>query len=220
MCFSATASFAGGALLSAIGAAAIRKNKDPDRRLFAAVPMVFGLQQITEGFVWLALQSPGHELLLQVSAYIFLSLALVGWPMMIPLAVLLIEKSEKRRWALYGFLAVGVVVSLGYGLTMLMYPVTAKISYLHINYGLDFPLPLADAALYCYLIATLPPLFLSSERRMPLLGIVMVLSYAGTIFFYKEHLISVWCFFAALASVIILWIVIEGKVLAAVKPYR
>jgi len=80
-------------------------------------------------------------------------------------------------------------------------------------YSIKFPLPLADAALYCYLTATLPPLFVSSVRRMPLLGSVMMLSYAGAIFFYKEHLISVWCFFAALASVIIWWIVVDRKVL-------
>jgi len=132
------ASFAGGALISAIGTAAISKNREPAQRLFAAIPMLFGLQQITEGFVWLALQSPGHELLLQVPAYIFLTLALVCWPTMMPLAVLLMERSEKRRRVLYGSLVVGIVVSLGYGLIMLVYEVTAQISNLHILYGIDF----------------------------------------------------------------------------------
>jgi len=51
MCFSATASFASGVLLSTVGAATIRENKEPSRRLFAAIPMVFGLQQLSEGFV-------------------------------------------------------------------------------------------------------------------------------------------------------------------------
>ncbi|MFA5385215.1 MAG: DUF6629 family protein [Eubacteriales bacterium] len=214
MCFSATASFAGGVIISSIGVVAIRKNREPSQRLFAAIPMVFGIQQISEGFVWFALQSPGHDIVLKVSAYFFLTLALVFWPTMLPLSVLLMENSEKRRRALHVFLAAGILVSLCYGMAMLIFKVTAQISSHHILYAIAFPQQLAAAASFSYLIVTLPPLFVSSIRRMYLLGIVMVLSYSVTCIFFKEYLISVWCLFAALASVIILWVVLNRKTVA------
>ena len=77
MCFSASASFAGGAIITAIGVMTVRTNRDPSRRLFAAIPLIFGVQQISEGFVWVALQSPGYDLMLSISKYIFLIAALV-----------------------------------------------------------------------------------------------------------------------------------------------
>jgi len=211
MCFSATASFTSGVLLSAVGAATIKANKELGSRLFAAIPMVFGLQQLSEGFVWLTLQSPGHDLLQKISMYIFLTVALVCWPTIMPLSVLLMERSEKRRKALYAVLAVGLVVSLGCAIAMLLYPVTAQISNHLILYTVDFPLPITDEALIAYVIATLTPLFISSKKRVFVLGVVMVLAYLVAFFFFREYLISVWCFLAALLSVIIYWIVLDGK---------
>jgi len=218
MCFSATASFTSGVLLSTVGAATIRENKEPGRRLFAAIPMVFGLQQLSEGFVWLTLQSPGHDLLLKVSMYLFLTVALVCWPTIMPLSVLLMEKSEQRRKALYAVLALGLLVSLGCAIAMLLYPVTAQISNHLILYTVDFPLQISNEALIAYVIATLTPLFISSQNRVPVLGVVMVLAYLVAFFFFREYLISVWCFLAALLSVIIYWIVLDNK--PGIRTYR
>ncbi|MGE5348317.1 MAG: DUF6629 family protein, partial [Actinomycetota bacterium] len=44
-------------------------------------------------------------------------------------------------------------------------------------------------------------------RRMWIFGILVTASCLITGIFYKEYLTSVWCFFAALISVVILWIV-------------
>jgi hypothetical protein len=211
MCFSATASFAGGVIISSIGVAAIRKNTEPSQRLFAAIPMMFGLQQICEGFVWYALQSPGHDMLLEAAAYIFLILALVGWPTFLPLSVLLMERSEQRRRALYVSLATGTAVSIYFAISMLIFKMTAQISSYHILYTVDYPRQFADLGAIAYIIATIPPLFVSSKRGMGLFGIIIVLSYCVTRFFYAEYLISVYCFFAALASVVILRIVLKNS---------
>ena len=211
MCFSATASFAGGVIITSIGAAAIRKNSEPSQRLFAAIPMLFGLQQVAEGFVWLALQSPGQDLLLKVSAYIFLIIALVVWPTMLPLAVLQMEKLEPRRRMLYVSLATGMAVSLCFVIYILMFKMTAQISSYHILYAIDYPQQIASLGAIAYIIATIPPLFVSSKKGMGLFGIIIVLSYCVTRFFYGEYLISVYCFFAALASVVILQIVLKNS---------
>jgi hypothetical protein len=222
MCFSATASFAGGVIISSIGVASIRKNTEPSQRLFAAIPMLFGLQQLCEGFVWYALQTPGHEMLLKISAYIFLAVALVGWPALLPLAVLHMEKLEQRRRTLYVSLAVGIVLSLYFGISLFIFNMTAQISSYHILYAIDFPRQLADIGAVAYIIATIPPLFVSSQKGMRLFGIIILLSYCVTRFFYAEYLISVYCFFAALASVVILQIVLKNNRAAAnyTEPQR
>jgi hypothetical protein len=85
MCFSAGASFAGGALITTIGVLTVRKNNDSSRRVFSAMSLIFGVQQISEGFVWVALQSPGHDLTLTISAYLFLFAAVILWPTYVPL---------------------------------------------------------------------------------------------------------------------------------------
>jgi hypothetical protein len=222
MCFSATASFAGGVIISSIGAAAIRKNTEPSQRLFVAIPMLFGLQQVAEGFVWYALQSPGHDMILKVAAYIFLILALVVWPTLLPLAVLHMESLEQRRKALYVSLATGMAVSFCFAIYTLIFKMTAQISSYHILYTIAYPQQLALLGAIAYIIATIPPLFVSSKKGMRLFGIIILLSYCVTKFFYAEYLISVYCFFAALASVVILQIVLKNSRSAAnyTEPQR
>jgi heme A synthase len=55
VCFSASANFAGSAVLGAIGVATIAEVKHRRELLFAAMPGLFALHQFTEGFVWLGL---------------------------------------------------------------------------------------------------------------------------------------------------------------------
>ena len=207
MCFSAGASFIGGTIITAVGVTTVVKNNDPARRLFAAVPLIFGVQQISEGFVWVALQSHGAGVMLDISSYIFLVAAVVTWPSLMPLSVFLMEKSPARRKAISIFLAIGVVTSLYYGAGLLLYNVDPRIDSHHIRYDNDFPRTLAIAAFIAYLLATLVPIFISGIRRMWLLGIFMTASCLLTGLFYKEYLTSVWCFFAAMVSIIILWII-------------
>ena len=57
MCFSATASFTAGALLIALGSVTVSLAAAPRERPFAAIPLLFGLQQLIEGGIWLSLQN-------------------------------------------------------------------------------------------------------------------------------------------------------------------
>jgi hypothetical protein len=54
VCFSASANFIGGGVLGAIGVATLTEVKHRRELLFAAMPCLFAVHQITEGFVWLA----------------------------------------------------------------------------------------------------------------------------------------------------------------------
>ncbi len=209
MCFSATASFVGGTLLTSIGAMTILKNKEKSQRLFASIPIVFGIQQISEGFVWIGLRSQEHDLTLKVATYIFLITAVVIWPTMVPLSMLFMEKIKSRRIVLCVLLVVGIAVSLFYGIGAFFFNVTAQISSFHILYSVESPPPIAGIASIAYLVATIPSLFVSSKKRIYQFGIIVGIAYAITQYFYMEFLISVWCFFAAIASIIIYWILRE-----------
>ncbi len=207
MCFSAGASFAGGALITAAGILTIRKNSDPSRRVFASMPLIFGVQQISEGFVWVALQSPGHDLMLKIATLVFLFAAVVLWPSFVPASVLLMEKLKRRRQFIFPFLAVGILVSAYYGIGLLTREVTPVISSHHIRYTSDFPKQWALYAFAGYLLATLFPLFISSRKHMWILGLLITFSCLLTGIFYKEFLTSVWCFFAAVISIVIYFII-------------
>lgn len=212
MCFSAGASFVGGAVITAIGVMTVRTNRDPSRRLFAGIPLIFGVQQISEGFVWVALQSPGHDLMLSISTYIFLVAALIVWPSVLPLSVLVMEKVKNRKLALYLLLVVGLLTSIYYILSLLVIDVDPRIISHHIKYAPEFRRPLALPVFIAYLIATLTPLFISSVRKMWIFGILVTVSCLITGIFFKEFLASVWCFFAALISAVIWWIVRVEKI--------
>jgi hypothetical protein len=206
MCFSPEASFTGGVIISAIGVVTLKKIHRPSQILFACIPVFFGFQQFAEGFVWLTLPMPDHILILKFFVYLFLITALIIWPVMIPLSVLLMEKSNKKKESLKALLFVGTGLSLYYGFCLLNFHVSPQVEGFHIKYYNDFPESLSMIATLVYLIVTIPPLFISSVKRTHLLGILMTFSCIVTVIFFKQYLTSVWCFFAALISGVIYWI--------------
>jgi hypothetical protein len=206
MCFSAGASFAGGIVISAIGVATLGKVSKPAQKLFAGIPLLFGFQQFAEGVLWVTLRSDGHERLQNVAAYIFLITALVIWPVMIPLSMWLMEEVKKRKKILAGLMVTGGILSLFYAFCLISYNVTPQIQGFHIQYIDEFPRTLVDIAFIFYLASTVAPLFVSSVKRMWLFGILITVSYLVTSIFFAQYLTSIWCFFAALISVVIYWV--------------
>jgi hypothetical protein len=200
MCFSAGASFTAGAVISAIGIATILKVHKPEQMLFALIPLVFGIQQLAEGIVWLTLQNPGHPLLQKICMFIFLIPAVVLWPVMIPGSVMLMEENLKRRKILKWLLVVGAVVSLYYIFCLIFYKVTPQILNCHINYGGDFIPSLMLPAFFLYITVAVAPLFISGVKGMKWLGLIMFLACLVTVIFYVKNVTSVWCFFAAILS--------------------
>jgi len=203
MCFSAGASFTAGAVISAIGVATIMNVRKPSQKLFAVIPLIFGIQQLTEGFVWLALQNPGHLTIQKISTYIFLVVADVLWPVIIPGSLLLMEENMKKRKALRIFLIAGAVLSLYYAICLINFRVTPEILNCHIYYGSAFIPALMIPAFLLYQVVTLIPLFISGVKGMRWLGLLMFLAVVVTVIFYIKNVTSVWCFFAAVISLVI-----------------
>lgn len=211
MCFSAEASFAGGVIISVIGVATVRKVHKPSQILFASIPLFFGLQQIAEGFLWSTLPFPEYVHFQRFTTYFFLVMAQVIWPTMIPLSVLFMEQDKKRKKVLWVLLGIGIALSLYYANCLIFFSVSPQIVNYHILYANDFPKYLGLSAFIIYLIVTITPLFISSIKKTHLMGALMFFSCLVTAIFFTQYLTSVWCFFAALISGVVYWILSDAK---------
>jgi hypothetical protein len=213
MCFSAQASFAGSAVITAIGVATLTKVKKPSQIPFAVIPLLFGIQQCAEGVLWITLKSGTGESLQSSATYVFLITALVIWPTMIPFSIRLLEKRPQRKKALSGLTVIGGIVSLFYAFCLIFYKVYPQIQSFHLIYFDEFPGRLVWVAFALYLAATILPLFVSSVKRMWIFGVLIAGSCLVTEIFYAQYLTSVWCFFAALISIAIFWVMsdLQGK---------
>ena len=211
MCFSAGASFAGGVIISGIGVITVREIHKPSQLVFACIPLFFGVQQIVEGSLWLTLPDIDLINIQKIATFIFLVMAQVLWPTLIPVSVLLMEKDKKRKKMLQILLGMGITLSLYYTFCLLTYSVSPQIVGYHIQYNTEFPESLSIVAFILYLIVTITPLFISSIKRTHLLAVLMFLSCFVTAIFFTQYLTSVWCFFAALISGVIFWILRDAK---------
>ena len=212
MCFSAGASFTAGTIITATGIATELKVKKPSQRLFAGIPLIFGIQQIAEGFVWISLQKPDHLLMQNISTSIFLLASDIIWPVMIAASCLLMEENSKKRKILRFLLLPGIALSLYYAICLLFVKVKPEILNCHINYAGDFPHLLVIPAFLVYLVVTITPLLVSSIKGTFWLGIMLFLGVVVSVVFYIENVTSVWCFFGATISVMIYWVLgIQNK---------
>jgi hypothetical protein len=211
MCFSAGASFTGGILISAIGVATIKKVQNPSHLVFASIPLIFGLQQIAEGFLWLSLLYPQFAFVHKSSTYIFLIMAQVIWPIMVPLSILLMERNHKKKRILWGLLGLGFLLALYYTFCLLSFKINPQIIGCHIKYNAEYPKSLIRYMFAIYLLVTITPFFISSIKRVYVLGIFMFLSCLVAIIFFTFYVTSVWCFFAAILSAVIYWVLVKLK---------
>jgi hypothetical protein len=200
MCFSTSASFGAGIVLSAVGFATIKKAQQPSQIAFASIPLIFSAQQITEGFLWLALSNSTFAPLQNITTYIFLFIAQI-----------ILTKRESRKTIQKILVGIGTVVSLYLAYCLISYNVEAKIIGYHISYEQDYPKELSKYGGVLYIIATIAPSIFSGIKRMWLLGTTILISYIITTIFYVDYIVSVWCFFASVISVAVYIIMHEQQ---------
>ena len=202
MCFSATASFITAGVTGVIGVGSLTRVKNRCELPLAATPLFFAMQQSIEGLLWLTLPSAPEGSLSAGLTVLFLFFAEVFWPVYAPMAVLLIEPSDRRRRLMLLCLATGIGVGSYFLWSILTRPLSAAILDCHIVYVTEYGF--SNVVIVAYLAATGLPLVLSSQRTVIALGAVILVGSTTAYVFYWEAFISVWCFFAAAASVVIL----------------
>ena len=200
MCFSASASFVAGASLLAIGAVTVKKAGRKAELPFAAIPLLFGVQQTIEGIIWLTFRFDTPLLnTVMTNAYSLFSHVL--WPIYVPFAVLALEPVPWRRKVLYAFLAIGTAAGLYLLINMVRFPIMSKLVGAHIEYV--SPHFYAFVVMGSYLAGTCLSALLSSHKVVNLFGAVALLLFVAVYHIYTLWFISVWCFFAAVLSAVV-----------------
>ena len=208
MCFSAAASLTAGAGLLIVGAITVRQAQSRAEMPFAAIPVLFGIQQLLEGALWLtfAENAPQSRFVL-THAYSFFSHVL--WPIYVPLAVLCLEPEMWRRKVLVGISLAGAIVGLYLLYFLIKLPIVAQVQGRHIVYISSHFYILVVMLLY--VLGTCISSVYSSHGWVRVFGIVSFLSFVTAAAFYERWFISVWCFFAALLSSIVLMFFLDRQ---------
>lgn len=200
MCFSATASFTAGAVLIGIGVLTLRRVNRPREVVLAAIPILFAIQQLIEGVIWLSFQHDVPRLNTSMTdLYSFFSHVL--WPIYVPLAVLLIEPLPSRRRVLAVFAVGGIGVGAFLLYMLFAFPPISRITGHHIEYVM--PHFFAGPVMTVYLLSTTISPIVSSHRMVKVFGVLAALAFGAAYYFYATWFISVWCLFAALLSAVI-----------------
>jgi hypothetical protein len=198
MCFSFLASVSAGTALSAVGASTVLMSRRAAELPLALVPLLFGVQQLTEGVVWWSLLHADPRLGAGATV-VYMLFSHVLWPVFVPFAVLCTETVPWRRRALLAALAVGGLMTLDGLWTVVSGPGTAHVCGSSIRY----PMPGA-AVIALYLLATCVGTTFSSQRLLRATGVVALVLALVTLWLYTAVFVSVWCFFCAVLTVMLL----------------
>lgn len=199
MCFSATASFIAGVSLSALGVATLKMAERKAEIPFAAIPLLFGVQQIIEGMLWPSFRFDA-PLLNVTMTYAFTLFSHVLWPMFVPFSIGLVEIVAWRKKVISAFQVIGITVGLYLLYWIVKFPVTSEVDG-HIVYVSPHFYKAQMMALY--LAATCIGCFFSSHKIINIFGVLALLLFMVAYWFYTVAFFSVWCFFAAILSVVI-----------------
>jgi hypothetical protein len=202
VCFSATANFVGSGVLGAVGIVTLTKVKHRRELLFASLPLLFAIHQFIEGFVWLGLDGTLSPAVAHDMGAAFMLYAQGLLPFLLPLSVLLFEPNGPGRKRMLPFLVLGGATTFYILWALTAFPLQLYVkgnSIVYINQATNNT---AVAALY--VIATCGSLFFSEIRMMVIFGAANLVILLAVMEFKRYAFTSLWCAYAAVASVIIL----------------
>ncbi|HTC48995.1 MAG TPA: DUF6629 family protein [Candidatus Aquilonibacter sp.] len=202
MCFSATANFVGSGVLGAIGVVTLTKVKHRRELLFAALPILFAIHQFIEGFVWLGLDGILSPAVAHNMGAAFMLYAQGLLPFLLPLSVLLFESDASSRRRMLPFLAVGTATTLYILWALTAFPTQVYVRGNSIVYFNQATNNMTVAVFY--VIATCGSLFFSKVRFMVVFGAANLAILLFVMEVRRYAFTSLWCAYAAVASVIIL----------------
>jgi hypothetical protein len=202
MCFSATANFVGSTVLGGVGVVTLKKVKHRRELLFAALPILFAIHQFIEGFVWLGLDGILSPTVAHNMGAAFMLYAQGLLPFLLPLSVMLFEPDVKSRRRMLPFVVLGGATSLYILWALTAYPLQVYVkgnSIVYINQATN-----NTVVALLYVIATCGSLFFSKIRAMVLFGAANLAILLVVMEVKRYAFTSLWCAYAAVASVIIL----------------
>jgi hypothetical protein len=201
MCYSPEADLVAGLIIGGIGVDAVRHADDRPSMVLASVPLVLATHQLIEAVAWSGLlgRVPSHAGEVAVTLYLVIALGVV--PVLVPSAVALSEPSGLRRSWMHGFVALGIAVSLVLLYSLATGPHGASIGGRFIAY--EVAIPAGGTVTFFYVVAVCAPLLFSSHRRLALMGALNLPVVALLSALIGAGLISLWCMWAAVTSLVV-----------------
>jgi hypothetical protein len=215
VCFSATANFVGSGVLAGLGVVTLTKVKHRRELLFASLPILFAIHQFTEGFVWLGLDGILSPAWTHTMGEAFVLYAQGLLPLILPLGVFLFEPNVKSRRRMIPFVAIGAVTAVYMLWALVTYPLEISVrgsSIVYVNPGTNY----TSLAIF-YVIATCGSLFFSRVKAMVMFGVANLTILLVVMAVKRYAFTSLWCAYAAFASVIILGYFWKSKLQ---RPFR
>jgi hypothetical protein len=215
MCFSAAANFVGSGVLTTVGVVTLTKVKHRRELLFASLPTLFAIHQFIEGFVWLGLDGKLSPQVTHDMGAAFMLYAQGLLPFLLPLSVFLFEADAKSRKRMQPFLVLGALTTVYILWALTAYPLEIFVrgnSIVYIN-----PATNNTLVAIIYVIATCGSLLFSKVKDMVLFGIANLAILLTVMAFKRYAFTSLWCAYAAVASVIILAYFWKSS---GIRPFR
>ena len=200
VCFSMGADLTAGVALLPVGALCLREVRTARELPFASLPLLFALHQLTEALVWHGASgyvSPGVQ---QAAALVYVLFALPVLPLLVPLAVLLLEP-KGRRTRVAPFVGLGAVVAAYLLWAVLDGPVRVREEPHALVYDVDLKNGVMWAVLY--VVAVIGPSVLSGYPSIVAFGVLNLVGLTVVAVVYVQAFASLWCVYAALTSVLV-----------------
>jgi hypothetical protein len=202
VCFSAAVNFAGSGVLATVGVVTLTRVKHHRELLFASLPTLFAIHQFIEGFVWLGLDGYLSPTVTHNMGAAFVLYAQGLLPFLLPLSVILFEADAKSRRRMTPFLVIGALTTLFILWALVAYPLQIFVkgnSIVYINQATN-----NTTVAVLYAIATCGSLLFSKVNDMVIFGVANMAILLTVMAVKRYAFTSLWCAYAAVASVIIL----------------
>jgi hypothetical protein len=199
VCFSPQADLIAGIGVTAIGVDACRNIRGrSDHLLLATLPLLLGVHELVEDFVWWGLQGHVPHEAGRVALWAYMVIAFVVLPVFVPLAVLMLEPTVRRRRRMAPLVALGVVVSTVLLVAMLRGPVSAARHPWHLSYSIELHHAVIIVGLY--VVAICGALLFSGYRHIALFGMANLAAVVALAALTADGFASLWCVYAAISA--------------------
>jgi hypothetical protein len=167
------------------------------------------MQQAVEGAVWHGINS-NNQALVDIASQGYVFFSHFFWLFWVPFSVYYMEKRGPRK----RFLGILTLLGAIYGLSLFL-PLILREGWLVVEL-VQHSLLYKTTMIYdgivdrqvvrgIYALQVFLALVLSTNPKVRIFGIVILISVIGTFIFFKYAFVSVWCFFAAGLSVYLLF---------------
>jgi hypothetical protein len=189
-------------VVAGVGVETLRRVHAPRELIIGALPLLFGLHQLVEGFVWLGLRGHVSNDVGDAAKEAYIVYAHAILPFIVPLGFRLLEPDSRRSGWMWPLMCIGLVLGAYLLWQVTAYPVGAREEARCIDYTTHTPNDVLIGLLY--VVATCGPALMSSRRHLRWFGLVSLIGVVVTALVRVDELTSLWCLYVALVSVLIL----------------